>query len=100
VKLWNVGRFLSLNLGDLDVSAAPLAPAERDIVDRWLLAHLADTVPEATAAFEGHDYMQAHQAASRMFWSIYCDRYLEMIKDRLGRGGGRAPRPFGGVFPG
>src|SRR6201997_4878920 len=64
VKLWNVGRFLSLNLGDLDASAAPPAPAERDIVDRWLLAHLADTVAEATAAFEGHDYMQAHQAAS------------------------------------
>ena len=21
-----------------------------------------------------------------MFWSIYCDRYLEMIKDRLGGG--------------
>jgi valyl-tRNA synthetase len=84
VKLWNVGRFLSLNLGDLDVSAAPPAPAERDIVDRWLLAHLADTVAEATAAFDGHDYMQAHQAASRMFWSIYCDRYLEMIKDRIG----------------
>jgi valyl-tRNA synthetase len=84
VKLWNVGRFLSLNLGDLDVSAAAPAPAERDIVDRWLLAHLADTVAEATAAFDGHDYMQAHQAASRMFWSIYCDRYLEMIKDRIG----------------
>jgi len=28
--------------------------------------------------------MQAHQAASRMFWSIYCDRYIEMIKDRVG----------------
>ena len=76
-----------MNLGDLDVSAAPPSPGERDIVDRWLLAHLADTVAEATAAFEEHDYMQAHQAASRMFWSVYCDRYLEMIKDRLGRDG-------------
>jgi valyl-tRNA synthetase len=90
VKLWNVGRFLSLNLGDLDVSAPPPAPGERDIVDRWLLAHLADTVAEATAAFEGHDYMQAHQVASRMFWSVYCDRYLEMIKDRLGQDGDSA----------
>src|SRR5262252_5382661 len=84
VKLWNVGRFLAMNLGDLDVSAAAPPPAQRDIVDRWVLAHLADTVAEATAAFEQHDYMQAHQAASRMFWSVYCDRYLEMIKDRLG----------------
>jgi valyl-tRNA synthetase len=27
--------------------------------------------------------MQAHQAASRMFWPVFCDRYLEMVKDRL-----------------
>jgi valyl-tRNA synthetase len=84
VKLWNVGRFLSLNLGDFD-AAAPAPPVlERDIVDRWVLSHLADAVAEATEAFDAHDYMQAHQAASRMFWSIYCDRYIEMIKDRAG----------------
>jgi len=88
VKLWNVGRFLSLNLGDVSGPAPAPAPApgERNIVDRWVLSHLADAVTETTAAFEAHDYMQAHQAASRMFWSIYCDRYLEMIKDRLGEG--------------
>jgi valyl-tRNA synthetase len=80
VKLWNVGRFLSLHLGELS-GPAP-APGERDIVDRWVLSHLADAIAEATAAFDAHDYMQAHQAASRMFWSIYCDRYIEMIKDR------------------
>jgi valyl-tRNA synthetase len=90
VKLWNVGRFLSINLGDFDVSAARVAPGERNIVDRWVLSHLAEAVAEATAAFGGHDYMQAHQAASRMFWSIYCDRYIEMIKDRLGESSGRA----------
>jgi valyl-tRNA synthetase len=86
VKLWNVGRFLSLNLGDLDPGGPAPAPGERNIVDRWLLSHLSDAVTEATAAFEAHDYMQAHQAASRMFWSIYCDRYIEMVKDRLGDG--------------
>jgi valyl-tRNA synthetase len=86
VKLWNVGRFLSLHLGELS-GAAP-EPGERDIVDRWVLSHLAEAIDEATAAFEAHDYMQAHQAASRMFWSIYCDRYIEMIKDRVGDGAG------------
>jgi valyl-tRNA synthetase len=80
VKLWNVGRFVSLNVGELSGTGPP--PEERDIVDRWLLSHLADTVAEATAAFGAYDYMQAHQAVARMFWSIYTDRYIEMIKDR------------------
>jgi valyl-tRNA synthetase len=84
VKLWNAGRFLSLNLGDLDVSAARPAPEQRNIVDRWVLSHLAEAVDQTTEAFGAHDYAQAHQGASRMFWSIYCDRYIEMIKDRLG----------------
>ncbi len=62
----------------------PNATGQRNIVDQWVLSHLAEAVTDATAAFGAHDYMQAHQAASRMFWSIYCDRYIEMIKDRLG----------------
>jgi valyl-tRNA synthetase len=82
VKLWNVGRFVSLHLGGLGSSGPPPEPGERDIVDQWVLSHLADAIDEATAAFEAHDYMQAYQAASRVFWSIYCDRYIEMIKDR------------------
>jgi valyl-tRNA synthetase len=84
VKLWNVGRFLRMNLGDFDpASGGSPDPADRGIVDRWVLSHLADTVAEATAAFEVYDYARAQQAASRMFWSVFCDRYLEMIKDRL-----------------
>jgi valyl-tRNA synthetase len=85
VKLWNAGRFLSMNLRGFDPGGTPRPePGERSLVDRWVLAHLADTVDQVTAAFEGHDHMQAYQAASRMFWSVYCDRYIEMIKDRLG----------------
>jgi valyl-tRNA synthetase len=100
VKLWNVGRFLSLNLGPGRLPPTPtptppvptpplpsVAVADRDIVDRWLLSHLAEAVDLSAQAFDEHDYMQAFQAVSRMFWSVYCDRYLEMIKDRLGAPG-------------
>ena len=83
VKLWNVGRFLSLQLEAFPAADDYVALADRDVVDRWLLSHLADAVDLSTNAFGEHDYMQAFQAVSRMFWSVYCDRYLEMIKDRL-----------------
>ncbi len=85
VKLWNVGRFLQMNLGDFDPATTNwLAAHQRSPVDRWLLSHLADTIAQTTAAFEDYDFMQAYQAASRLFWGIYCDRYLEMVKDRFG----------------
>jgi valyl-tRNA synthetase len=88
VKLWNVGRFLSLNAGEEIPSGAGPAAADRSMVDRWVLSHLASAVAEASEAFEVHDYAAAYQAASRMFWSVYCDRYLEMIKDQVGTDAG------------
>jgi len=83
VKLWNVGRFLSLNLGEGGPAGPPAEVPARPLVDRWVLSHLAATVTEATAALDTYDYAAAYQASSRMFWSVYCDRYLEMIKDRM-----------------
>jgi valyl-tRNA synthetase len=82
VKLWNVGRFLSLN-GAAD-TVVPVG--ERTVTDRWVLSHLAEAVAAATEAFEAHDYALAYQVTSRMFWSVFCDRYIEMIKDRLAPG--------------
>jgi valyl-tRNA synthetase len=84
VKLWNVGRFVALNVGLSGPEGSRVPAEQRDPVDRWVLSHLASAVAECTAAFEAFDYAQAYQAASRMFWSVYCDRYLEMIKDRVG----------------
>lgn len=81
VKMWNVARFMTMN--GWDASAAPNDAAVTTDVDRWMLSHLADAVDEVTAAMDTYDYMQGYQAASRFFWSIYCDRYIEMIKDRF-----------------
>jgi valyl-tRNA synthetase len=80
VKLWNVARFVAGH-GDGDAPAVPVA--ERTAVDRWLLSHLAETADKVTVAFDQFDVMRAHQVASRFFWSVYCDRYVEMVKDRF-----------------
>jgi len=80
VKLWNVARFVAGNAGG---ACGDMPVAARTAVDRWLLSHLAQTVDEVTAALDALDVMRAYQAASRFFWSVYCDRYIEMVKDRF-----------------
>jgi len=84
VKLWNVGRFVELHA---EPGATPIPAPDgydwRTPVDRWVLSHLSDTVGAATAAFDDYDYPQAYLVTSRFFWSILCDRYLEMIKTRF-----------------
>jgi valyl-tRNA synthetase len=83
IKLWNVARFIRLNRDATQLSTVFIPVGERTAVDRWVLSHLVDTVAEVTTALDEYDYMQAHLAASRFFWSIYCDRYIEMVKDRF-----------------
>lgn len=80
VKLWNLGRFVELNGGG---AIDPVPVAERTAVDRWLLSHLAETIEQVSAAFDEFDGTAAHRIASRFFWSVLCDRYVEMIKDRF-----------------
>ncbi len=75
IKLLNASRFV-LGFGDL---AGPDRIDEP--VDRSLLAHLVDTVEDATAAFEDYDYARALEVTERSFWS-WTDDYLELVKSR------------------
>ena len=91
VKLWNVGRFLSLNLSDL--SGTPRRREGWDIVDPVAAVAPGRYGGRGHGGVRGARLHAGPPAASRMFWSIYCDRYLEMIKDRLGdRLGGNSAR--------
>jgi valyl-tRNA synthetase len=81
VKMWNVARLMTLY--GYDPAAEPDPSAVCTDVDRWMLSHLADAVDEVTAAMDQYDFMQGYQAATRFFWSIYCDRYIEMVKERF-----------------
>ncbi|WP_082106652.1 valine--tRNA ligase [Micromonospora haikouensis] len=81
VKIWNVARLMTLY--GFDSHAAPDPAALCTDVDRWMLSHLASAIDETTAAMDEYDFMQGYQAASRFFWSVLCDRYIEMVKERF-----------------
>jgi valyl-tRNA synthetase len=83
VKLWNAARFADLQMGNYDPAKDFVPFAERTPEDRWLLAELNKVLPAAKKAFEGYSYHEAREETDRFFWSVFCDDYLELIKDRF-----------------
>jgi valyl-tRNA synthetase len=82
VKLWNVAKLCATYGADFDpANIVPLT--QRPPEDRWLMSRLDHVVEQVTASFESYDYALGRDALERFFWTVYCDNYLEIIKDRF-----------------
>lgn len=79
-KLWNVARFVSMNLEDvsLDLDEGSLEPA-----DLWILGELNRTVERVTRAFDEYTYSKARDEVDSFFWSKLADYYVEFVKYRI-----------------
>ncbi len=77
-KLWNASRFVIGHLGEYRYRKIELAP-----VDRWLLSKLHRLIKANTQAFEEFNYSKVGADTENFFWHVFCDHYLELVKDRL-----------------
>ena len=81
-KLWNSIRFVLMNLEDF-TPGEELESSKRCIEDRWLLSELNKSVAEYTRYMDKYDTYQARNTLDTFFWNVFCDDYLEIIKDRF-----------------
>lgn len=80
-KIWNAGRFILMNLGDLkkqdleaiDYKALPL-------FSRWILSRLNQTIVSVREKLEEFEFDQAAMRLYHFFWDDFCDWYLEIAK--------------------
>jgi len=77
-KLWNASKFSLMHLEDYDGKGKV-----SEVYDKWLLSKLASLVKKCTESFEKYDYARPKLEGEKFFWHVFCDNYLEIVKDRL-----------------
>ena len=83
-KLWNASKYVLMNLTDFDPKTAKEIPvSERFIEDRWVLNELNKAIAETRKNLDKYFNYNARAAIDTFFWDIFCDQYLEFIKDRF-----------------
>ncbi len=82
-KLWNASKFVHMHLKDYDCAGKEYDPEKLELMDRWLLIKLNKVINNATDGFDIYEYSKAKKEVENFFWGIFCDNYLEIVKDRL-----------------
>jgi valyl-tRNA synthetase len=102
-KLWNISRFVLMNLKPTAAGASEMERAVDDAMrpaqlratdmywsraDRWILSRLDATVAAVDQALEDYDVARAAQLLRQFTWSEFADWYVEWSKGPLQHGAG------------
>ena len=83
-KLWNASKYTLMNLEDFEPDTAKrVNVADRFIEDRWVLSELNKAIAEVRRNLDRYDNYNSRSAIDTFFYEIFCDQYLEFIKDRF-----------------
>jgi len=88
-KLWNASRFALLNLEGY--TPGPVADAELEVEDCWILSRLATVTRQVTEALDGYRFADAARTLYAFSWDEFCSFYVEMLKPRLQHPARRPP---------
>ena len=78
-KLWNAARFVSTQLKDYK----PSEEHDLQLLDKWILSRAEGLTQRVTEAFENCQFNIAVEETRNFTWHVFCDQYLEAVKDRL-----------------
>ena len=78
-KLWNASKFIIQHIKDFDNKK----PKKLELMDKFLLFRLNKLIKECTENFDKYEYSKTKFETENFFWNLFCDFYLEIIKDRV-----------------
>ncbi len=79
-KIWNAFRFLTMNMED-GVDYAPTTEIDpENLVDRWMMSRIHQTIKEVNADFKNFKLNDALKKVYSLIWDDFCDWYIELAK--------------------
>jgi valyl-tRNA synthetase len=78
-KLWNAARFTNTQIRDYKAEEE----GDLQLLDRWILGKLEKVTQRVTEVLENCQFNIALEEVRNFTWHIFCDEYLEAVKDRL-----------------
>ena len=82
-KIWNVSRYIMMNLDADQAPAHKPDPAKFDLADKWIFAELNRTVASVTAKFDKFEFGEAGRDLYNFIWGEFADWYIEISKATL-----------------
>jgi valyl-tRNA synthetase len=79
IKLWNATRFVSSQLKDYRTDEK----CELQLLDKWVLGLTEKVTQHVTEALENCQFNIALEEIRNFTWHIFCDQYIEAVKDKL-----------------
>jgi len=78
-KIWNASRFVLENR-EVESEKSKVKSSHAD--DKWILGETDKIVKSVTSLIEKYNFGQAAEELYDFFWHTFCDRYIEMTKNR------------------
>lgn len=82
-KIWNASRFALAHETKLKVKSSKFKVTNKD--DQWILSELNKTIKTVTKNLDSYYFGRASEEIYNFIWHVFCDKYLEMVKPRLGQ---------------
>ncbi len=83
-KIWNVSRFVLMNLPPTLTERPPVPPPDGlATIHRWVLHRVSELAADVTRALEGYRFDVAADRLYHFIWHEYADWYVELVKPHL-----------------
>ena len=82
-KIWNVSRFVLMNLEGFDIKSVNKDELDFQLVDKWIYSRLNETIQTLNNKLESHTLDEGAKAVYEFLRGDFCDWYVEIAKTRL-----------------